>query len=154
MTRNIFLLATLLLPCASFASDAEPIGRLFTSPEERARLDQIRITGVVAIPHISTSQNAAGTAPPPAAAEAITIDGFVRRSDGKDTTWINQVPQNENESAQTLTVLQQPAAPPAISVQLQSGKMVGLKAGQTVDARTGAVRDVYQDGAAQKPRTP
>lgn len=55
---------------------AETLGTLFTTPEERARLDQLRRGDPVA------------SAPAERAHEA-RITGFVKRSDGRSTVWID-----------------------------------------------------------------
>ena len=63
-------------PCAG----ALELGTLFTTPEERARLDRLR-RGEPDAP--AASQGA--RAPDPA------ITGFVKRSDGRHTVWIDGV---------------------------------------------------------------
>ena len=69
--------STLLL-CAALASaspvQARPVqlGRLFSSPEQRAQLDAQR------------------SGPPP-----VQLDGLVQRSSGRSTVWLNQTPQQE-----------------------------------------------------------
>ncbi len=73
---RLALLAALL--AASTATLAADLGVLFHSPEERARLDKLR--------RGEPSEAAAG----PVAAKA-EVTGFVRRSDGRSTVWINGV---------------------------------------------------------------
>ena len=69
------LLFTLFL--AATAAGATELGSLFHSPEERARLDRLR----------------RGDAEAPVQAEGkARVTGFVRRSDGRNTVWINGQP--------------------------------------------------------------
>lgn len=75
---SLTLLAVLLGACGAAAA-ADDLGVLFHTPEERARLDRLR--------RGEATETAAG---PVAAKPEIT--GYVRRSDGRSTVWINGVP--------------------------------------------------------------
>ncbi len=61
---------------------AEPLGRLFLTPERRAVLERQRQL------NIQTAQTLAGN--------VMSLDGVVTRSSGKTTVWINRHPQHEN----------------------------------------------------------
>ena len=63
---------------AAAAAPAADLGTLFTSPDERARLDRLRRGEPV--------HTAAGPTGQPA------VTGYVKRSDGKSTVWIDGVP--------------------------------------------------------------
>ena len=58
------------------AHGAEALGTLFTTPEERAHLDQLRRGDPVA-------------SSPAGPAHEARITGFVKRSDGRSTVWID-----------------------------------------------------------------
>lgn len=74
------LLAALVLACAGAVSAAEiPLGSLFFTPEERARLDRMR-----------RGESEPERAPEPGKSSAVT--GFVKRSDGRHTVWIDGSP--------------------------------------------------------------
>jgi hypothetical protein len=142
MTRLLFLLTLVLLPMLD--AGAQPMGRLFLSPNERALLDQLRY---------KNGMDAAPAATTPAAdnpTDEITLNGFVKRSNGKTTTWINRLPQHEYETPQGITVLDT-SKPSAVSLQLRSGKKIDLKAGQTFDNVKGAVREAYETPAPPPP---
>lgn len=136
MARLIFLLTTASLIGLAAPAGAEPLGRLFFSPEERTALDRMRN---------NTSTSAA------ASTEQITLNGLVRRSSGKTTTWINRLPQNENETPQGVVVQGQPSKASALLL-LPSGKQIQLKAGQTFDTTKGKIREGYEDSAAPAPQ--
>lgn len=124
-----FLLVS-LLPLACMAGEFNQPGRLFHTPSERAALDQLRL----------------GNAPDKASkeiVEQITIDGVVRRGNGKSTTWINGIPRQDNEHAQGVLVLGKPATPSGTVLQLPSGKNVNLKAGQTYDISSEKVEEGF-----------
>lgn len=77
--RRVFaLLALALLAPAATAAE---IGVLFHTPEERMRLDRLR-RGEPEVP-----VEASGVRKP-----APTMTGFVRRSDGRHTVWIDGAP--------------------------------------------------------------
>ena len=73
----ILLLAALAAPCA----EALELGTLFTTPEERVRLDRLR-RGEPDGPVVVEGERA----PNP------TLTGFVKRSDGRHTVWIDGAP--------------------------------------------------------------
>lgn len=110
-------------------TESHKIGRLFFSPDERAMLDRVR------------NKSGRNTASP---TEQITLNGIVRRSSGKTTAWINQVPQHENEVPQGVAIQPGPPSKPTAVLLLPSGKQVQLKAGQTFDTTKGKVREGYQ----------
>lgn len=120
------------------AGATELPGRLFTSPAERATIDQLRARVHAASPQVDDPrvENAA---------PSLTLDGVVRRSSGNSTTWVNQEPRHENGGSTRLKHV----SPPASAVlPLPSGGHVELKAGQTYDHASGTVREVYQRAGA------
>jgi hypothetical protein len=84
-------LAALALALAAPAAHCLELGTLFTTPEERARLDRLR----------RGEPDAAGL---PVRIGAPRLTGFVRRSDGRNTVWIDgaPVPMASPESARLL----------------------------------------------------
>ena len=60
---------------------AESLGRLFYTPEQRAQLD------------LYHARNAQGDA-----ASALTVNGIVQKQGGSRTVWINGVPQNAGKA--------------------------------------------------------
>ena len=79
MARRAILLAGALCLIGG-AQAAEPLmGTLFHSAEERARLDRMR--------RGETEPTAA-----PAAGQSSAVTGFVKRSDGRNTVWIDGTP--------------------------------------------------------------
>jgi hypothetical protein len=116
----------LLLMAALVAANAAaaPIGRLFNTPEERHQLDLRRDTA--AMP--------AARAPAQAALlpEPVTVNGFVKRSGGKSTVWIDDVPRVQERFGGT-------DLRPTVTLRLPDGRNIQVKAGQTVDLATGSI---------------
>jgi len=71
-------IAALVLACAAGNAAAVELGTLFNSAEERARLDKLRR---------GEPLEREGTT-----AGARELTGFVKRSDGRSTVWIDGVP--------------------------------------------------------------
>ena len=79
MTIRILAIA-LFIGIAPAAAGAEPLGRLFHSPAERSALDSMRKTKL---------QPQKPAAPRPSEPQTAQLDGYVLRSDGKSTLWVN-----------------------------------------------------------------
>ena len=88
MARRV--LAALALALAAAGAAADDLGTLFFTAEERARLDKLR-RGEPAAEHGSGTSGSAKRA----------LTGFVQRSDGRTTVWIdgNPVPLNSPRNA-------------------------------------------------------
>lgn len=134
------LLAALLLLLPFVSHAAEPLGRLFFTPEQRAQLDTLRTRKVVAV---QTKDE-----PPP---EIVTYSGIIRRSDGKTTVWVN------NQALSEADLRDQPAIAGRISrdgkILLGAGKGgMQLKVGQSAELLSGRVAESYS--AAQTAPAP
>lgn len=120
MRRAALLVAALLhLPLAQ----AQELGRLFFTPEQRAALDARRRARVPDKP-----------APTPIVVSPITrLDGYVRRSEGPATVWVNGTPLDDAT----------PGPDQRVSVPIgDSGVRMRLRPGETLDRGSGEVRDL------------
>lgn len=139
LALTIALSALWSVPCHS-----EQVGRLFFTPEQRAALDLQRKTGVAPMPN-SVEANL-----PNLPESEITINGIVKRSDGKSTVWINQMAQTEaSQTGDTRTRARQTNLPNVTVFVPSLGKAVALKVGQTLDVETREIRDVHQPAPAK-----
>lgn len=112
------------------AAQARHLGRLFTTPQERALLDARRDGSVI------ESQSAAAPALPPSPPAPMQLNGVVQRSDGRTTVWLNDVPLTARDSK----VLPDRS----VSLRLPSGKHITLKPGQSYDETTGTIANAGQ----------
>lgn len=135
------VLATLLAiaaPPASCQYSEPALGRLFTAPEERMRLDRDRASAPlappapVAAPAPPEASAAVANAPPPPPPAPVRLTGVVRRSDGRATVWV------DNEPRETTLGPYRPGG--TIPVDTPGGRVL-LKPGQSIDPNDGAVRD-------------
>ena len=136
--RPAILLILFWLPFSAVA--AEPLGRLFMTPAERASLDLIRQnTSTANLNEQEVVPETAVKTP-----DSISIQGYVKRSDGKKSTvWINNSPIQENQGNAEVQVGKLGKDSNQVQVTLPaSGKSVNLKAGQTYDSTTDTVSDI------------
>jgi hypothetical protein len=123
------LSSLLLLPTAS----ADVVGgRLFFSPEQRALLDRARQQNV----RIDVSADNS--------TEIFTLNGVVRRSDGRSTAWVNGKPLVENPQDSGFKILARKKSG-AYTLKLPYAEQaLQLKVGQSEDATTGEISESYR----------
>jgi hypothetical protein len=131
MKLVLFLCLLLLAP----ATQAQELGRLFFTPDQRASLDARRKARVPDKPAAAA-----------VAAPVTRVDGYVSRSSGPSTVWINgeSVPENAPE-APRIDTGRNSSGSVSISVG-ESGSRVRLKPGESLDRGNGEVHDVLGDG--------
>ena len=126
----------------AFASGTESFGRLFTTPAERATLDHLRETRKIEPVNIEQPE-AAVIEQAPVTPPEISVQGYVKRSDGqKGTVWINKKPVQENSSSGDMQIGKLPKEGNQVQIKVPSlGKNLKLKAGQVYDPETGTVSE-------------
>ena len=136
MTR--LLVGLLLLSSAGLchAQAQNPaLGRLFFTPEQRDGLDARRRARVPDKPAATT-----------VVSPTTRLDGFVRRSGGPSTVWVNGEGLLETSpEAPRIGVNRSNDGKVSIGVG-DSGARVGLKPGETLDRGSGEVRDLIGEG--------
>ncbi len=121
---------------AGAAQAADELGRLFFTPEQRAALDARRRARV-------PDQPAAAAV----AAPVTRIDGYVERSQGPSTVWLNgeSLPEGAPDAPRIET--RDRDGNPRVSVSVgERGNRVRLKPGESLDRGSGEVRDVLGGG--------
>jgi len=124
--------ATLVCAIVPALAQAQELGRLFFTPEQRANLDLRRKARMPDKPAA------------PVAAPTTRVDGYVKRSGGPSTVWING--EALGESAAEAPRIDTSRERGAVSVNVEGGGRVRLKPGETLDRGNGEVRDVLGDG--------
>jgi len=123
MIRALALLVALLL---AQSAGAQELGRLFFTDDQRAALDARRRARVPDKPAAAV-----------VASPTTRLDGFVKRSQGPSTVWVNGEP------------LQESVRPGGRSVSVpvgDAGARVELRPGEVLDRGSGEVRDVIGEG--------
>ena len=139
------LALTVAALAAPAAPGAEPRGRRFYTPAQRAQLDAARSQR-------SRAPVASEQEPAPAVPERLTYDGMVRRSDGKTTVWINNRAINDGRSAGSLPFTSR--LRPDGSVKLgvtQTDQSVDLKVGQSAEIVSGTITEPYSRTTSGRP---
>jgi hypothetical protein len=134
----------LLLPLA--ASAAEPLGRLFFSPEQRAQLDALRTKKVVA------AQVKDEPAP-----EFITYNGIIRRDDGKTTVWVNNKSLSEKDIRESASLVGRIERDGRIMVQPAQGSTapaLRLKVGQSAELLSGRIAEPFAAPSPERNAVP
>ena len=123
------------------AIGAESFGRLFTTPAERANLNHLRKT--TQLPKIVPNQPAEAEAAP-VVQSPISVEGYVKRGDGKKgTVWVNNAPMQEDSDSGGVAVGKLHRDGNQVQLKLPaSGKNLSLKAGQVYDPETDSVSEV------------
>ena len=138
---------------------AQPVGRLFSTPEQRAALDGMRDDPGFGR---ETAPAAAATRPEPVAdsgpdsvpepaSPPVTIDGIVLRGGVQRVSWINGVAVDAGAAAPGGIRIDAGRAPGGrFRVRLPDGRStVDLKPGQRAGAVTGRVLEAYEHAPAR-----
>jgi len=128
---------------------AEPMGRLFTSPAERSNLDYLRKTKKLNAPIKAEAPIDAPEAAPIVLPDAVNLQGYVKRNDGKQgTIWVNDKALQENSGNKDVQVGRLSEGSNRVPIKLTgNGKYLNLKAGQVYDPETNRVREARNHAA-------
>ena len=137
------LAAAIVLMLGAGTVNSADLGRMFFTPAQRAMLDNARKQNI----RIELGSDNEQAAPVP---QNVSVNGVVRRSDGKSTVWLNKraviapqtgginVSTSKNDHRVKLTVP-------------HSGRSFDLKVGQTVEIVSGTIEEGYTRRTAPKP---
>ncbi|MGH8646266.1 MAG: hypothetical protein ACREX4_18120 [Gammaproteobacteria bacterium] len=125
---------------------ADDLGRLFTTPDERQMLEALRNQPRRAEgPPEPLEPEALAPEPPPV--QSVRVDGFVTRSRGNNTVWINGTNSLTGDlGSQQVDVNVRGIRGQTVPVRVQNSPVgVGLKPGQTYSPEGARVVDLYQE---------
>lgn len=139
---------TIFMAFSQLTIAAEPIGRLFTSPSERSNLDYLRQTKKLNAP-VKVDAPAEAEPAPIVLPNAVNLQGYVKRNDGKQgTVWVNNQALQENSGNKDVVVGKLSEDSNRVPIKLSAnGKRLTLKAGQVYDPETNRVREARNHGA-------
>jgi len=135
------------------AAPYDDMGRLFSRPNERSNLDILRQNQKLKV--ITTQDNIQPdsiTKPVPAELpDPITLQGYVKRSDGTNTLWINNQTVQEGSTVDSVQIgrlnqrgfSRKGATTEGVDVKIPAnGKQIRLKAGQMYDPETNQIKEL------------
>jgi len=148
----------LLIFSLSGASVAEAeFGRLYTTPAQRLKLDELRnkqpTEGVVIDLVQEDIQDTTVQEATPVLTDGITLNGLVYRSDGKNTAWINRNSTNTGSiETQFTTVRERDVRSNQVQITLPDNRTnIQLKVGQQYDVQSQQFYDVVNDPHSTSP---
>lgn len=132
---------------------AQRLGRLFTTPEQRSALDEIRLQAQFAQPEPEPEpapQSSLSTVAEPPRGPSIsnlTINGVVRRRGGRTTVWVNGREVDRGDvTREGVLVESAPRRSVDVRLRLPSGtESIALRPGQKIDIETGTVLEPYEN---------
>jgi len=140
--RALPALAGILLLTTAAAAAAQELGRLFFTPEQRAELDARRKARVPDKPAAVLIES-----------PSTTLDGYVKRANGKSTVFLNGEPVTEGADAKRAQVVPSRDDPSRAALELgDGGRRIPLKVGESLDRGTGEVSDVIGNGEVKVER--
>lgn len=133
--RRLLVIPLCALYVASVCADGSALGRLFTTPQQRAALDQMRHSGELrdAQPLASESM----TAP---ANEKITFNGMYIAPDGERHYWIN----GSEKKPQSINVIRLDSSGVVTVKHAMRDSLVQMRAGQSLQPDTGKIARYYE----------
>ena len=150
---HLSLLAGLLISILTLQVQAEAtgqFGRLFTKPSERTNLNVLRQSQQLKVvtPQDKPDPEDGAEAESAALPNPVTLQGYVKRSDGASTLWINKQAVQEDSSVDDVKIgrlNQQGLSKKGTSVEgvdvkiPANGKKIHLKAGQMYEPETNQI---------------
>ena len=119
------------------SAQAQELGRLFFTPEQRAALDARRKARVPDKP----------AAAPVAESPLTRINGAVQRGGGKSTVWVNGEMIPEDTQPGGARVAPRGAKPGSVTLPAGEGaQRQELRVGESLDRGSGEVRDILGEG--------
>ncbi len=116
------------LSCGAVAQ--EKIGRLFFTPEQRIRLEQL--------------ENKPEGETEVIISDKILVNGIVQRNGGSRVVWINGVPQSQKGTNGIL--VERDITPDSVPVKIPgTGNLVRLKVGQSIDLNSSVNRSIVSE---------
>ena len=140
MTRAWTLLAGILLAAGASTAAAQQLGRLFFTPEQRAELDARRKARVPDKPAVTATES-----------PRTRLDGYVKRSNGESTVWLNGQPVPAGNGPREAQIHSSRNQADTVTVEAGEGnkRRVPLRVGETLERDTGEVKDVLGGGTVK-----
>ena len=138
--KGLATFALVAAACVASPASAQELGRLFFTPEQRAALDQRRAARLPDKPALAQES------------PTTRVDGFVARSSGRSTVWVDGEPLPDGAQPDGLRV-RRGQDPSKVTVTYgEQQRRVELHVGDTLDRSTGEVTGVVGSGEVRVER--
>ncbi len=107
---------------AAATSAAEPLGRLFFTPQQRAELDRLRGQKVREVKRVEGA--------------TLSVDGVVRGPGGRTTVWVNGAPHRGSERSAGIAAIVDPAESGRVTVLAGDDRPASLRVGESINRAT------------------
>jgi hypothetical protein len=136
MMRPLLLSFGLALMSAAPMCTAQEVGRLFFTPEQRAALDARRKARVPDKPAAAAV----------VASPTTRVDGYVRRSQGPSTVFVNGESATTGGAADSPQIVRDRGDARVSIPTGETGSRFALRPGEILDRGSGEIRDLLGDG--------
>ena len=150
--KAVIVMLGLPLLATSLSINAQGLGRLFTTPEERSELNEIR-----ADPNWGVVDSAAPVevevTPTGPVVPHVTINGVVFRSSGINASWINglSIPSSDATREGIRVQTRRLEGGGAVQLSMPGGlETIEIKPGQKIDLVSGGVFEPYEFEATEE----
>jgi hypothetical protein len=158
---GLLVVALFVTAISAPQAHAQRLGRLFTTPEQRSVLNEIRTQAQFAEPELEpepepqtsnvtvTEQESTG----PSIAN-LTINGVVRRRGGRTTVWVNGREIDRGDVTREGVLVESATRRSGdVRLRLPSGtETIALRPGQKIDIETGTVLEPYERAPSEATR--
>jgi hypothetical protein len=119
---------------------AQELGRLFFTPEQRSVLDARRAARLPDKPAVAQES------------PTTRVDGFVARSSGRSTMWVDGEPLQDGAQPEGLRVLRGRDTGKVTVTFGEQARRIEMRVGETLDRSTGDVKGVIGNGEVKVER--
>ncbi len=134
--RHLPVTTLVVLLCSPLQAANEPMARLFYTPQERARLDTIRLSGME--PLRSTTNQESITA------KTVTLSGILKKRQGGLRAWVNGKPLDASATDLPVRAGRDLTEQNQLPLLLPGGLTADPKVGQVVNLINGELTESYQ----------
>ncbi|MDF1817356.1 MAG: hypothetical protein P1U54_01830 [Immundisolibacteraceae bacterium] len=143
--QQLPVITLISLLCSPLQAANEPTARLFYTPQERARLDTIRLSGIETL-RSTTDQDSI-------TAKTVTLSGILKKRQGGLRAWVNGKPLDASATDLPVRAGRDLTEQNQLPLLLPGGLTADPKVGQVVNLLNGELTEGYQQPWESPPLT-
>ncbi len=134
--RHLSVIILVGLLCSPLQAANEPMARLFYTPQERARLDTIRLSGMETLRSTTNQESIT--------AKTVTLSGILKKRQGGLRAWVNGKPLHASATDLPVRAGRDLTEQNQLPLLLPGGLTADPKVGQVVNLINGELTESYQ----------